>query len=145
MHTCTGMPYTIHIQCGPSMRSWVYPHPFIESIHTLLRRRVWIDSRRHWRSTLYVVVTPKLFLFLWNSNKSFAVVMFVQNKRLGSHQTLICMQYTMYMNWKANNLLLEPNCMREDWYIIHCQENYCMFASIFFNHCSLIFTTKMMN
>ena len=25
-----------------------------ESIHTLLRRRVWIDSRRHWRSTLYI-------------------------------------------------------------------------------------------
>jgi hypothetical protein len=83
------------------------------------------------------------------------IVMFVQNKRLGSHQTLICMQYTMYMNWKANNLSLEPNWMKEGLYIIHwsylnyvwslkclslfgkkldpeSQENYCMFASIFF-------------
>ena len=47
------------------------------------------------------------------------IVMFVQNKRLGSHQTLIYMQYTMYMNWKANNLLIETDCMKEDWYIIH--------------------------
>ena len=41
------------VPCGPSMMSWVDPHPFIESIHTLLRRRVWINSRRHWWSTLY--------------------------------------------------------------------------------------------
>ena len=32
---------------------WVDPSPF-ESIHTLLRRRVWINSRHHWQSTLYV-------------------------------------------------------------------------------------------
>ena len=57
------------IQCGPSMMSWVDPYPFIELIHTIrfesihtffiegmdrLNKRVWIDSRHHWRSTLYV-------------------------------------------------------------------------------------------
>ena len=47
------------IECGTSMTSWVNPYPFIESIHTLNKKvwidsilRVWIDLRRHWRSTL---------------------------------------------------------------------------------------------
>ena len=44
------------------MMSWVDPHPF-ESINTLLRRRVWIDSRRHWRSTLYNKSANLNFIF----------------------------------------------------------------------------------
>ena len=47
-----------NIQCGLSMMSWVDPYPFIESIHTL-NKRVWIDSRRHWWSRLYVIITTK--------------------------------------------------------------------------------------
>ena len=57
--TCTYM----YVQCGPSMMSLVNPYPFIESIHTLLlsvwidsTKRIRIESRHHWRSTLYVYV-----------------------------------------------------------------------------------------
>ena len=32
---------------------WVNPYPFIEGMDQLIKR-VWIDSRRHWRSTLYL-------------------------------------------------------------------------------------------
>ena len=43
-----------YVQCGPSMTSWVDPHPFL-SRSILFRRRVCVDSRRHRRSTLYNV------------------------------------------------------------------------------------------
>ena len=65
------------------MMSWVDPHTFIESIHTLrfgsihnlLRRRVWIDSRRHWRSTLYLYINPKRGL--WKKSWFWACLSFL--------------------------------------------------------------------
>ena len=41
---------------------WVDPYLFIIGMDRL-NKRVWIDSRRHWRSTLYVVFSIKTSLF----------------------------------------------------------------------------------
>ena len=43
-----------NIQCGISIMSWVDPHPSSQKGMDRLNKRVWIDSRRHWRSTLYL-------------------------------------------------------------------------------------------
>ena len=55
--------YIAYIQSGPSMMSWVDPHPFNQvDPHPFnwvdphpFDLRVWIDSGHHWRSGLYIV------------------------------------------------------------------------------------------